>query len=168
MRFRTKLMLSYILFVVMVSGAYYLYFKHSLTTAMIEESRASLINQAMLARLLTEQEAQSHKPQQLAERVGNAIRARVTLIAPDGTVIGDSDVGQANLAELQNHLNRPEVQEARKTGRGSAVRYSETLRRNMLYVALASGHGYLRLALPLEYLDEATSTLHGVLGGWRC
>ncbi|BCS55927.1 ATP-binding protein [Geobacter sp. SVR] len=165
MRFRTKLMLSYILFVVMVSGAYYLYFKHSLTTAMIEESRASLINQAMLARLLTEQEAQSHKPQQLAERVGNAIRARVTLIAPDGTVIGDSDVGQANLAELQNHLNRPEVQEARKTGRGSAVRYSETLRRNMLYVALASGHGYLRLALPLEYLDEATSTLHGVLGG---
>jgi two-component system phosphate regulon sensor histidine kinase PhoR len=108
-------------------------------------------------------------PQQLAASIGTAIKARVTLIDPTGTVIGDSDVGQARLAQLENHLQRPEIQEALKAGSGSAMRYSETLQSSMLYSAVTYGgnttDGIIRLATPLEYIASARNALHGVVGG---
>jgi two-component system phosphate regulon sensor histidine kinase PhoR len=136
---------------------------------MIDESRANLTSQAQLARLLVMSDKQVTSPQQLAESIGTVIKARVTLIAPDGKVIGDSDVGQARLAQLENHLQRPEVQQALKNGSGSAVRYSDTLRTTMLYSAVTYGSGstdgIIRLAMPLEYLTSARSALHGMVGG---
>ena len=136
---------------------------------MIEESRANLANQAQLARLLVISNNGVQPPQQLAETVGTVIKARVTLIAPNGTVIGDSDVGKARLGQLENHLQRPEVQDAIKNGTGSALRYSDTLRISMLYLAMSYGsgtpEGVIRLAMPLEYLASTRSTLHGVVGG---
>jgi len=169
MGFRTKLVLSYIFLIVLMAGSFYLYFNHSLQKVMIEESRVNLVNEAQLARLLVTSNKKVTPPQQLAESIGSVIKARVTLIAPDGTVVGDSDVGPARLSQLENHLHRPEVQEALKNGTGSAVRYSETLRTSMLYLALAYGSGttsgIIRLAMPLEYLTSAQSSLHGVVGG---
>jgi len=169
MGFRTKLALSYIVLIALITGSFYLYFDHSLQQGMIEESRVNLANQAQLARLMVTGDKQVTSPQQLAESIGSVIKARVTLIAPNGTVIGDSDVGQARLAELDNHLQRPEVQEALKYGIGSAIRYSDTLRTSMLYSATIYGSGktdgIIRLAMPLEYLASARNTLHGVVGG---
>src|SRR6185369_12120101 len=169
MGFRTKLALSYIFLIALIAGSFYLYFDHHLQQGMIEESRANLASQTQLARLLVMSDKQVTAPQQLAESIGTVIKARVTLIAPNGTVIGDSDVGQARLSQLENHLQRPEVQEALKHGSGSALRYSDTLRTSMLYSAMTygSGHtdGIIRLAMPLEYLASARSTLHGMVGG---
>ena len=169
MGFRTKLVLSYIFLIALITGSFYLYFDHTLQQRMIEESRVNLASQTQLARLLALSSRQLTSPQQLAESVGTVIKARVTLIAPDGTVIGDSDVGQARLAQLENHLHRPEVQEALKNGNGSAQRYSDTLRTMMLYSATTYGdgrtNGVIRLAMPLEYLASARSTLHGLVGG---
>jgi two-component system phosphate regulon sensor histidine kinase PhoR len=169
MGFRTKLVLSYIFLIALITGSFYLYFSHTLQKGMIEESRANLTSQTQLARLLVMSDKQVTPPQQLAESIGTVIKARVTLIAPNGTVIGDSDVGQARLAQLENHLQRPEVQEALKNGSGSALRYSDTLRISMLYSAMTYGHGttngVIRLAMPLEYLAAARNTLHGLVGG---
>jgi two-component system phosphate regulon sensor histidine kinase PhoR len=169
MGFRTKLVLSYIFLIALITGSYYLYFNHTLQKGMIEESRANLTSQAQLARLLVISNKMVTPPQQLAESIGTVIKARVTLISPDGTVIGDSDVGQARLPQLENHLQRPEVQEALKNGSGSALRYSETLRTSMLYSAMTYGSGttdgVIRLAMPLEYLASARNTLHNLLGG---
>ncbi|MBL0224219.1 MAG: HAMP domain-containing protein [Geobacteraceae bacterium] len=169
MGFRTKLVLSYIFLIVLITGSFYLYFNHTLQKGMIEESRANLASQTQLARLLVTSDKQVTSPQQLAESIGTAIKARVTLIAPDGRVIGDSDVGPARLAQVENHLQRPEVQEALKNGSGSALRYSETLRTSMLYSAMTyrsgSTSGVIRLAMPLEYLASARSALHGMAGG---
>lgn len=168
MGFRTKLVLSYIFLIALITGSFYLYFNHSLQKGMIEESRANLASQTQLARLLVMNDSRAASPQQLAESIGTVIRARVTLIAPNGTVIGDSDVGQARLAQLENHLQRPEVQEALRNGSGSAVRYSDTLRTTMLYSAMTYGSGavagVIRLALPMEYLTTARATLHGLVG----
>ena len=73
------------------------------------------------------------------------------------------------MAQLENHLQRPEVQEALKNGSGSALRYSDTLRTSMLYSATMYGSGsrggIIRLAMPLEYLTSARNSLHGVVGG---
>lgn len=167
MRFRTKLMLSYLILILLVSGSFYLFFDRNLQQIMIEESRASLMSQAELVRLLVEKEGPAASPRLLVEKTGATVKARVTLIAPDGKVTGDSDVSQARVGELQNHLDRPEIRDAIKNGSGSAVRYSETLRRDMLYVALHVGSpasGFIRLALPLDYLAAATTTLHNMLG----
>lgn len=169
MGFRTKLVLSYIFLIVLITGSFYFYFNHSLQKEMIEESRANLTSQTQLARMLVMSDKQVTPPQQLAAAIGAAIKARVTIITPDGRVIGDSDVGQTRLAQLENHLQRPEVQEALKNGNGSAMRYSETLRTSMLYAAVtyggSSAEGIIRLAMPLEYLASTRSTLHGMVGG---
>ena len=168
MGFRTKLALSYIFLVLLVTGSFYLYFNHTLQNRMIEESRSNLASQIQLARLLVVNNKQATPPQQLAATIGTVIKARVTLIAPNGTVVGDSDVRPEQLAQLENHLQRPEVQEAIKSGNGSSLRYSDTLRTSMLYSTLTYGsgktEGIIRLAMPLEYLTSARNALHGMVG----
>jgi two-component system phosphate regulon sensor histidine kinase PhoR len=78
-------------------------------------------------------------------------------------------VGRAQLVQVENHLQRPEVQEALKNGSGTALRYSDTLHTTMLYSAIRYGSGstggIIRLAMPLEYLSSARNTLHGLVGG---
>lgn len=169
MGFRTKLALSYVFLVALITGSFYLYFNHTLQEEMIKESRANLISQTQLARLLVMNTARGTSSQQLAASIGAVLKARVTLISPDGSVIGDSDVAQTRLAQLENHLQRPEVQEALKNGSGSALRYSDTLRTSMLYSTMAYGNGtiegVIRLALPLEYLASAKNSMYGVVGG---
>ena len=166
MKFRSKLMLSYVLLVVLITAVFYLFFELSLQKTFVEESRAGLMNQAALVDLLVEKEGQLSQP--LAIKIGSAVKARVTLIAADGRVVGDSDISREHVDELQNHLDRPEVQAALKDGSGSAVRSSVTLRRDMLYVAHsvdASGaSGVVRLALPLDNLARATRSMHSLLG----
>jgi signal transduction histidine kinase len=92
----------------------------------------------------------------------------VTLIAHDGTVTADSGVAPENLTHLENHLDRPEISQARISGTGVAIRYSETLKSRMIYVAVpfSSGGetGYIRTALPLAALDRLKSELHTLLG----
>ncbi len=59
--------------------------------------------------------------------------ARITWINADGSILFDNNP-DANLSE--NHLNRPEVQEALKTGSGEIVRNSSTMHRDIMYYAL--------------------------------
>ncbi|MDA8431373.1 MAG: ATP-binding protein [Nitrospiraceae bacterium] len=91
------------------------------------------------------------------------IHARVTVILPDGRVIGDSDHDSGS---MENHENRTEVQQAALLGSGSAVRRSHTLGYDFLYVAkqVAAGgkeEGFIRLAVPLSEIDSAVNALRG-------
>ncbi|MBN1106600.1 MAG: hypothetical protein JXL84_24575, partial [Deltaproteobacteria bacterium] len=72
---------------------------------------------------------------------------RITVIGRDGRVLGESDRASTG---MENHGSRPEVQSALKGGVGTAVRYSETLRTEMLYLALALKDKVVRLALPMK------------------
>lgn len=91
-------------------------------------------------------------------------QARVTIIDPSGVVLADSEHSRDS---MENHATRPEVLAARQDGTGAAIRHSATLDRDFSYVALAftyrnqPGH-VLRLALPLEQLDEAVAAVR-----WR-
>lgn len=49
---------------------------------------------------------------------------RITWIAKDGTVLYDND---ADESKMENHKNRPEIQNAFKTGVGESVRKSDTM-----------------------------------------
>ncbi len=114
----------------------------------------SLISEARLAaELLTHHQATDQAAiDEEANRIGAQIEARVTLIAADGRVVGDSAVAPDALASLENHAGRPEVVAARQHGIGVSRRYSHTLGTDMLYVAVPTRHALVatvRLALPL-------------------
>jgi two-component system phosphate regulon sensor histidine kinase PhoR len=97
----------------------------------------------------------------LARRIGRNIKARVTVIAPDGVVLGDSEKGWKGLLGMDNHLQRPEVQEALARGSGSSMRFSRSVHRHMLYVAFSPAgpgnpvDGIVRVSLPLTEVHEA-------------
>lgn len=87
--------------------------------------------------------------------------ARVTVIANDGKVIGDSDTDSAL---MDNHLHRTEMEQALLFDVGMAKRYSDTLKYDFLYVAKKISHnekeeGFIRLAVPLKEVDHSVNLL---------
>ena len=97
-----------------------------------------------------------------ADALGRELGARVTLIAPDGRVVGDSAEDGAGLAAMENHGTRPEILLAGERGVGVTRRFSTTVERDFLYVALPVDHaavGYARLALPLMAIDEQLASV---------
>jgi two-component system phosphate regulon sensor histidine kinase PhoR len=103
-----------------------------------------------------------------ADALGRLGSARITFIAGDGTVVGDSEVDAAGLPALENHATRPEVQQALREGIGIARRYSATLDIDMLYVAVPVRNPALpelavvRLALPLKEIREQLATVRRI------
>ncbi|MDP2728897.1 MAG: ATP-binding protein [Dehalococcoidales bacterium] len=111
------------------------------------EKEARITSEASLPGFLT----QSGNLDALAKKLGGEIDARVTIIAPDGRVLGDSDEDPST---MDNHAARPEVKEALAAGLGESTRYSTTLNEEMMYVAVPvvnQGNvlGVARIALPL-------------------
>ena len=67
-------------------------------------------------------------PPELADQqCRNFWSVRVTLIAPDGRVLGDSEVPRAGFREWRITRDRPEFIDARRGGRGASIRHSSTL-----------------------------------------
>ena len=88
--------------------------------------------------------------------------ARLTLIDANGKVLADSERG---VAQLDNHLNRTEIQEARLKGKGRAIRFSHTLRVDMMYAAIPIYdktviNGYVRLSRPLYAITGSLQQLY--------
>lgn len=80
--------------------------------------------------------------------------SRVTYIQPDGKVLFDNWVEDIQ----ENHLERPEVRQALKTGYGKAVRYSRTVRAQSVYLAVRLEDGnVLRLAAPERIARQIVS-----------
>jgi len=113
----------------------------------------------LAAALLTEHQTDGSIPalDEEADQIGAFTSARVTLIASDGRVVGDSFENLAALATLDNHGSRPEVVAAARTGLGVERRFSATVGTDLLYVAIPIRHphvAFVRLALPLTDVDE--------------
>ena len=107
-----------------------------------------------LQELLSVMDAQgaTTDPEALAEQMAKAAPdKRLTIIDTDGTVLADTD---SNAAALENHADRPEVEQAAATGSGETTRYSDTLGTTMLYVAMRFDDGLIgRAAMPLSSID---------------
>lgn len=87
--------------------------------------------------------------------------SRVTIIDPSGKVLADSVV---DATTTENHLDRPEVQEARVKGSGRSVRVSRTTNVETMYVSIlsrtAEPGGYIRLARPLKEVGGSIRALN--------
>ncbi|WP_287373150.1 ATP-binding protein [Prosthecochloris sp.] len=106
---------------------------------------------------------------QWADGVGSALELRVTLISMDGAVIGDSYIAPERLPFVENHMQRPEVQQALVEGVGEDTRFSETVKEDMLYIAIVLGSqkpfAVLRFAKPLSQIRRLEAEIRrGVEG----
>ena len=91
----------------------------------------------------------------ICRQLSGELGSRITVIAADGRVLGDS----AEVSEqMENHANRPEVIEALRNGTGTAIRFSTTVRYNMLYRAFhqtgAGQERIVRVAMPLTDIEN--------------
>ena len=87
------------------------------------------------------------EPQQAAEAISAEAGIRATVILQDGSVVADSDFSAEG---MENHLYRPEVQEALESGSGWALRHSDTAGSDTLYSAVQLEDGsVLRLSVTL-------------------
>lgn len=106
----------------------------------------------------------SENPQKEAKLLGDSLQKsgqemRISIIAENGRVLGDSAQQDIN----ENHLQRPEIQEALKNGRGYDMRLSETTHQRYLYAAQRVDGKYLvRAALRTTEMDNV---MRGLVGG---
>ena len=97
--------------------------------------------------------------QKMAEEYSIASKLRVTLIAADGTVIGESSLPMDQLLQMDNHLSRPEVVDAKDENEGYASRYSSTLKTEFIYFVKQVdqnqfGFKYIRIAQSLKSVEN--------------
>jgi two-component system phosphate regulon sensor histidine kinase PhoR len=154
-----QLYLSYLLITLLSLGAIGGYTVSALHNFYYEQTSDDLESRARLIQHQTSHHFASANIaalKRLAEKLGQPGEQRVTLILPNGTVAGDSN---ENPTRMDNHADRPEVKEAFAGKTGSSVRYSQTVKANLMYVALPinqSGQllGVVRLSIPLTVVDE--------------
>ena len=147
-----KLFGTYLVIAVLAVVIAGFFIERELRTGLTRWIEEDLIAETQIIALIPEGEIEKQS-QTLAERS----RARVTLIDARGLVTLDSN---RQTKDLDNHLNRSEIQEARVKGKGTATRYSQTLKMDMLYVALPLYEGsylkgYIRLSRPLLEVDRS-------------
>jgi two-component system phosphate regulon sensor histidine kinase PhoR len=112
---------------------------------------------------------------QLCKLLGQTAGIRLTMILPDGRVVGDSDQQPAN---MENHADRPEFRQAMNGQAGRSVRFSDTLGKNMMYIAVPLKEqeqviAVIRGSLSVTAVDKALNDIYakiiwGVVGAAIC
>jgi two-component system, OmpR family, phosphate regulon sensor histidine kinase PhoR len=162
-----KVFLSYFVVVALLFLSFYFssnlllrhFYIRSLSTRMEQEAH-------LLARMVPFDEAGAILDS-LCRQLSGELGARITIIAIDGRVLGDS----AEISEhMENHGTRPEILEAIRTGTGTSIRYSTTVKYSMLYRAFhqigPNRDRFVRLAVPLTDIDNVIRAFRqSLLGG---
>jgi two-component system phosphate regulon sensor histidine kinase PhoR len=159
--FQWRIAIPFIILILVSMGVLGIYLTNSVRNSQLDnlrfhlEQEGRITAEASLPVLL----GQSDSPDILAKTLGKEIDSRITIIAPDGTVLGDSIEDPTT---MENHAARPEVKDAMVSGIGESTRYSTTLQQSMMYVAVpvtSQGKllGIARVALPLTTVENSVS-----------
>lgn len=169
-----KFTLAFCVVLAVVLGGVFLYLDDTFRDYVHDRIKADLLKEARLVKLFLEEDfppgPSLRQTDALVDRIGETIRSRVTIIGLDGNVLGDSELDGRRLRELENHLYRPEVQQAIHggSGTGQSSRFSTTVQKTMVYTAVMFGReqpeGIVRLSLPLTEVHMVTSRLKKTLG----
>ena len=165
-RLRWRIALPYVALVLVATLGLTLYISDQVRQVRLDDLEDQLVADARLlagaAAPLLLDETDPETLDRLARGWANRLEARVTIIGTDGLVLGES---HEDRTQMDNHLNRPEVQLALKTGQGSSMRYSATLGYEMMYAAVPIqigeevGLGVMRVALPLGEIEANAGRL---------
>ena len=110
--------------------------------------RALLVEKQIVAHLVPLNAAEVDA---ICKDIGKQSATRFTVILPSGQVVGDS---RETPGQMDNHAGRPEIAGALKGNPGQSIRYSNTLRQQMMYVALPLQNnqktiGVIRSSVPI-------------------
>ena len=152
-----KIFFSYLVIISLSFFVLHLLVKDKVDDMIKGRIEQELMHYAELVDLNTAQTISGH-----LQVISKISQSRVTLVNAQGAVFADSE---KEITGLENHLYRPEIQEARLRGTGRAVRYSSTLGVDMLYVAVVIKDrekisGYVRLARPLHEVRSAVEQVY--------
>jgi len=125
-----------------------MYMKTKLTVELLEEKQLSPLS------------AETNALQNFVSQIKTIVNSRVTIIHANGNVLTDSDVKSSRVLYMDNHQNRPEVQQAKLMGWGQSYRLSETVNRKLFYTAFLIKHngknaGFLRLSYYAFRFEES-------------
>jgi len=171
-RFFWKLFGTYICLSLVAGAVFVMVVSHWLSDRVIAQTDQRLHDMAVMLREIVANRigATENAPEELqglVRQLGHEARARMTVIALDGTVLADSQEDPAN---MENHKNRTELIEAASGRIGRSQRASPTLDIRMMYVALRVERNELpialvRTAMPTESIDEQISSIRWLIMG---
>lgn len=169
---RWRIALPYLALIALVLAGVGIYLSSFVRQVYLEAIQDAMAAETRLAAAALTPVFQSNLPsaeidaiaRQWAEELGR----RVTIIAIDGVVLGES---HEDRTEMDNHLDRAEIQQALVQGIGASTRHSWTVGYDLMYTAQlikqeSQPLGFVRLATPLEEvrlgLGKLQRTLFGV------
>jgi two-component system, OmpR family, phosphate regulon sensor histidine kinase PhoR len=162
---RWRIAVPYVLLILLAMLTLVSYLSRVVREQYLANLQTQMSHEARWVGEATRQVLEQNPPSQdlgpLAQQYGKLSGSRVTIIRPDGVVLGDSERDRAT---LDNHLPRPEVQAALARGLGSSVRRSDSVGYDMLYVAVPVQAGdtilaVARVAVPLRGVDANVARL---------
>ena len=107
----------------------------------------------------------------VADSVGLATSyMRVSIIDPEGKVLGDSFYDENEIANLTSQNQQPEIQQALTSGKSSAIRHAQYLNADAYYFAVRfrnlASQGVVRISMPMAPVNQAIDSLRLVLAGF--
>jgi len=158
-RLQWRITLPFLALIVLGMGGMGIYLVDFVRDVQLENLRTQLANEAKITASASAGyfDFSNDVLNDLANELGQKIGARVTIIGVDGMVLGDSEESPA---VMDNHRTRPEVIAALTAGYGESTRFSETLDKEMMYVAVPVMRdlqmvGVARIALPLDNIQAS-------------
>jgi len=164
-----RITIPFVLLVLVIMGVLGIYLANSTRSSQLDSLRSQLECEARITAEASQPGFLSPDGQgnldALAKKLGEEIDTRVTIIAGDGTVLGDSEEAPA---AMENHATRPEVMDALSTGLGESTRYSTTLGQRMMYVAVPISYqgetlGVARVSLPLTAVENVVQRVTTII-----
>ena len=136
------------------------YYNEQMTLGL--EARANLLQGTVVRSLSPLDETSLDN---LCKTAGRQASTRITIVLPSGRVVGDS---QESPEHMDNHAGRPEIHKALSGETGQSLRYSDTLSRSMMYVAVpVEDQGrtlaVIRTAIPLDEIDRKLASIRGTI-----
>ena len=168
---RWRIAIPYVILILLTMLALGLYLSSFVRQTYLDNIASQLLSEArMIGDLVSADftsEPDSTSLDEAAKHWAGILGTRVTFIAPDGVVLGESDEDRT---QMDNHLTRPEIAQALQVGQGSSIRFSHTVGYDMMYAALrlapqGSMLGVVRLALPLQTIDADVRHLQQAILG---
>jgi two-component system phosphate regulon sensor histidine kinase PhoR len=163
-----KLFLTYIGIVIICTVTVSIFVTVSLKNYYLRSLASNLKSNAQLVKDIVKQDLTFGNLSNIDSQskiLGKEIATRITIIDKQGIVLGDSE---EDPVRMENHADRPEIKQALAGKTGTSLRYSNTLKMDMMYLAIPifeNGQviGVTRLSLPLTEVETKIAYIHKMI-----
>jgi two-component system, OmpR family, phosphate regulon sensor histidine kinase PhoR len=175
MKIQTKITVTYVVLALLIVVSLGIFTSMRMESYFKERLVDELSRQADLVLFILQKDTTYSFPQidQQVKLIGGLEHLRITLIDAQGNVLADSDIPLPDITGVQNHLDRPEVQEAMRHSIGHDIRHSATVGHDFLYMAKVVKESpkrtsfetlhYIRLSLPLEEVQDQINRIRSIV-----